>query len=97
MYYTLTLYIIIIIQLCLPLGDIIGHIFANIIYFVLYIVGFVITGHDLISAIWLTLIFILMTPCIKIPICNHIVQILKIETYDRNNILDRIKFYLLPF
>ncbi len=100
-YFTL-LYIIVAIQLVLPICDWLGSTLTIVLSILLYLVIFIVMGHSIIIISLLMLLFIITTPYPRKPLTDYLSEKLGNNTNSDNGNNDqslgaRIMYYFFPF
>ena len=97
MYYSLIMYLIILIQLAIPIYEgYINYIIINIILIIIYICIFVYNKLDLYTILILLIVFLISTPYLKRPLFKQIKTNLGLSIEVPKTIKERIKDYLFP-
>lgn len=97
MLYFILLYVIILLQLAIPVCDWIGTWLTITLTTIAYIVIFILLGHSLIVVTFLVLLFVITTPYPRKPLIDFLTNRLVEPSDEPNTFGRRIKQYFVPF
>lgn len=95
MLYFILLYIIITIELILPLCDWLGYWLVLVLSTTSYLIIFYVIGNEFVTVILLTILFTITTPYPRYILMNSLSS--KLGGVSTDTFIDRLKTFFLPF
>ena len=97
MLYIAAMYIVVCLQLIIPIYLFIGHTLTIIISTILYFLVFAMLGNSIEVTLWLTFLFLLVSPYLRIPLYQHLKSKIITNQEDNNSMIFRLRNYFIPF